>query len=119
MNIDDKIEDHDMPDGKTGSKDPLTNTKNLSTDKLRGRLFIGKIQTYDDPKDEAYGLSIERKCDYCFFRLYDGNMSDDCTMRHNVAKRYFGFKQSEFMPKTIDGKEVAHYCKYFTDYRAE
>ena len=92
---------------------------NIAEDTLRGQPFIEKVQKFDNPEDLAYGDSIPRECSLCFYRAFEGNTDGDCHIEGDCAKRDFGFKSDEFLPKQLDGKEVAQYCKHFTDYRAE
>ncbi len=88
-------------------------------DTLRGQPFIAEIQKYDNPQDLACGQSVERKCDFCFYRAYVGNEDDDCHIVDDLAKKFFDLPQDKFLPKQLEGKELGNYCKHFVDYRAE
>jgi hypothetical protein len=90
-----------------------------SKDALRGQPFIGGIVTYHNPKDLAFGQSVDRVCGYCFYRAFDGNPDGDCHIEKSSPKIEFGVPVDGFLPPRLDGKEVGNYCKHFVDFRAE
>lgn len=91
----------------------------IAEDTLRGQPFIEEVQKYEVPRDLCYGDSIVRACGSCFYRAFEGNTDGDCHILGDSAKIDFGFKPNDFLPTQVDGKEVAHYCKHFTNFKAE
>ena len=95
---------------------PLEQT---TEDPLRGQPFIAKVRIYNNPNDLAYGDQIERVCNLCFYRAYEGNPNGDCQLAENNAKIDFGFQPDQFLPAKLDGKEVGNYCPSWIPFEAE
>lgn len=102
---------------------------NPENNTLSGQPFIGEVndwgQKYQEhlqgPNKEIsfYPKSgIEkRECGSCFYR--HGNSSRDCQMVGNGAKKRFGIPIDTFMPTSIDGKDVGHFCPNYLNADAE
>ena len=62
-----------------------------------------------------------RRCSFCFYRYFFGCKDKDCHCGENgdLAKKAFGFKGTTFLPEKINGKQVGHYCPYWTSPFAE
>ncbi len=85
---------------------------------LRGQPFIAKVTVYEQPKSKW-----ERKCGLCFYRYgqsdrYKSNQNCKIVVDPTPHK-LFGFKEGEYLPEQIDGKEVGHYCPHFLPFDAE
>ena len=106
--------------GSTLSLDDLLREKpKAPIDALRGNPFVTDIQTYNDPEDGAFGDSVLRDCQHCFYRAYPQNKDGDCHIDGAKAKLAFGISPKQFMPTRLDDKEVGAYCPCFADYRVE
>jgi len=95
----------------------MKDTNTLSNSKLRGQPFIGTTITYNNPKDPGFKEEIERRCIFCFYRSDQGGVIGDCNISKGLAKRDFNINLENFLPSTLDGKEVGNYCKHFVDFR--
>lgn len=60
-------------------------------------------------------------CAACFYRDAPPphNPQRDCQMCSSHPKKFFGFPKKKFMPAQIAGKDLGHYCPYWTSPNAE
>lgn len=86
---------------------------------LKGNPLIGDVQVYNNVMDGAYGDGIERRCDTCFMSRDRRFNLVDCRIVGDKAKLAFDVPVDDMMPREIDGLNVAAYCPFYTDYRAE
>jgi len=92
---------------------------------LKGQKFIGEIFVLDTHNKEC----IDRVCSLCLYRSRIEKKPDnpadlpDCSMvvrkGEKTAHQLFGFKNDEYLPEIINGKEVGNYCPYFLPYDAD
>jgi hypothetical protein len=109
-----------LPFSNNNDQEDKMSVDNIAENTLRGKPFIGEIVKYTDPKDGAFGDTIERRCGLCLMReSVEGVPGDDCYIVDESAHKYFGINPEEKLPKILDGKQVGNYCPYFTDFRAE
>jgi hypothetical protein len=97
---------------------------NTISDSLRGQPFIRKIESYEAPGEELerriYGDNVERTCGHCYYHGRHPTEIDNCywgpSREECKPKQLFGIKPEDSLPSILDGKEVAHYCPFFTHY---
>ncbi len=59
---------------------------------------------------------IPRHCASCFYGTdQEGKETKECWMPEKEAHRDFGIPESGKMPFKIEGKEVGHFCRHWTD----
>ncbi len=63
------------------------------------------------------------KCSFCFYRDSPPGyyLGKDCGIGEegDLAKKFFGLPSEQFLPETVDGKEVGNYCPFYLTFMAE
>lgn len=72
--------------------------------KLKGNEFIS------DKAKTIYGDEVPRSCTNCFYGV-DGDLNYKGKCLAIKISNLFG---EEIVTENLDGKETAHYCKYYT-----
>lgn len=74
----------------------------------------------DKPFISEKSSGISRRCGLCFYHdKPDGTDAGDCQIFGDVAKKYFGIRKKDILPKLVGGKQVGNYCPHWIPFDAE